>query len=290
MLISFKEFEKENGILKVLNYIIDSTAFLLQYEERTEENLSKLYNINELKNTAELFEKDNGDNAGLSEFLNSVTLSSDTDDIAGGEAVTVATIHAAKGLEFKCVFVVGLDEDILPVNRSDGSPEDIEEERRLMYVAVTRAKERLYLTRAFSRYLYGRRMPMAMSRFLKEAKPALSGYIAQKVQEEKNYSSFDRYNSDVSFENDNSYSSGAYSSSYAKKAFNKQPVAQDSDYGLFKTGVKVKHPKFGEGMIISEKGEGDRKTIDVAFSGLGIKSLSVKYAPLEIIKWKQWEN
>ncbi len=281
MILNFKEYEKENGLLKVINYILETTGYLIQYEDKTEENLSKIYNVNELKNTAELFEAENGKNAGLSEFLNSVTLSSDTDDILGEDAVTVATIHSAKGLEFRCVFVAGLDEDILPINRTDLTSDDLEEERRLMYVAVTRAKERLYLTRAFTRYLYGSRRNMTASRFLKEGNPVLSPSIVTSKKEEGEHN-FGREL--YSFKDEDSLTGSAYSSSYAKKVLTKKLTAQDKDFALFKTGTKVMHPKFGEGMIISEKGEGGRKTVDVAFKGLGIKSLSVKYAPMEIIK------
>ena len=106
--------------------------------------------------------------SSLTDYLNQVTLSSDTDDMDESNYVTLATVHSVKGLEFRCVFIVGLEENILPVSRATENEEDMEEERRLMYVAITRARERLYLTRSKSRYLYGKREPTARSRFLKE--------------------------------------------------------------------------------------------------------------------------
>ena len=113
------------------------------------------------------FERLNG-NADLSEYLQQVSLVSDTDDMDESEYVTLATIHAVKGLEFKCVFVVGLEENILPTSRAEEDDDALEEERRIMYVAVTRAKERLYLTCSKSRFLYGKREATVRSRFLKE--------------------------------------------------------------------------------------------------------------------------
>ncbi len=280
LLVSFESYAEKNSISELIEFIIDSTGFNEQFEEKSEENTSKLMNINELKNSAEQFEKDNvGSN--LSDYLNSVTLSSDTDDINDGDAVTLATIHSAKGLEYTCVFVSGLDEGILPVSRSFDAEEDLEEERRLMYVAVTRAKERLYLTRAMSRYMYGKREYMSESRFLKESRSVL-GYGSKIEKREKpKYN----YGEDYSFEDSGNTFGGGYSSDYAKTFLksNKPKENTNAEYGKYKTGVKVKHAKFGEGTVIMVKGEGDNIIVDVAFKGFGIKSLSAKYAPMEII-------
>lgn len=337
LLDNFSEHAKENGVSKVIEYIIETTDFLSQFTEKSEENTSKLYNVNELKNTAEQFEKDNP-NTTIADYLNSMTLSSDTDEINSDDVVTIATIHAVKGLEFPCVFVAGLDEKILPVSRSSGD-DDIEEERRLMYVAVTRARQRLYLTRATSRYLYGRREFMAPSRFLKEARPVLSpnednvkdkrayeqaefgdysygGYGSRQNTYGNGYGS--GYNGGYNNQNyrrgdyqrnskyegfgDNNYSRSGYgvdgfpiddnkntgysgySSNYAKTFLNSnKPKENKANVGKYKSGIKVKHTKFGEGTVIAVKGEGDNIIVDVAFKGVGIKSLSAKYAPMEIL-------
>lgn len=283
LLDSFKSYSENNKVVDLIEYILDSTGFMEQFAEKSEENTSKIYNISELKNSAEQFIKDN-QGASLADYLNSVTLSSDTDEINSDEAVTIATIHAAKGLEYKCVFVAGLDEKILPIARSVDDDTEMEEERRLMYVAVTRAKERLYLTRAMSRYLYGNREYMVQSRFLKEAQPILSPI--QKKEEkmsEYGYVSERRFNYN---DDDNGYrSTGGYSSSYAKTMLNSnKPKAKvGADFSKYKSGVKVKHVKFGEGTVICVKGQGDNVIVDVAFVGVGIKSLSAKFAPMEII-------
>lgn len=281
MIDSFKAFSENHSVKELIEHILDATAFLEQFEERSEENTSKIYNINELKNTAELFARDNPDSS-LSDYLNSMTLSSDTDDINGDDAVTIATIHAVKGLEYKCVFVAGLDEGIMPVSRCVDDEDELEEERRLMYVAVTRAKERLYLTRAISRFMYGSRNYTAQSRFLKEAQVVLAPPKPAEPAKERSYSR-ENYSS---LDNDDGYrSSSGYSSGYAKTFLkgSKPQANKNTDYGKFKSGISVRHARFGDGVVIAVKGAGDGLVIDVAFKGVGVKSLSAKYAPLEIL-------
>ena len=279
LILSFIEYASTEKPHKLMKKILDDTSFLDQFAEKTEENLSRVYNINELLNSAELFFKDNP-TLGLAEYLNSITLSSDTDGINTDNAVTIATIHAVKGLEYRCVFVAGLDENILPGQRSKNDASELEEERRLFYVAITRAKERLYLTRAYSRYMYGKRERMMPSRFLNEAKTVLNPERKEIRQREGSLFD-DKYNTQVEEEN----SGFGYSSSYAKNMlnFNKPKQNANANYSDYKTGTKVMHVKFGEGTVIMVKGQGESVVVDVAFKGIGIKSLSVKYAPLEII-------
>ena len=277
MLINeFDKYSQNNGPSKLIEYILETTGFLDQFAEKSEENTSKIFNINELKNTAELFEKDNA-NSNLVDFLNSVTLSSDTDEINDGNVVTIATIHASKGLEFGCVFVCGLDENILPISRSYDGEDETEEERRLFYVAITRAKERLYITRAQSRFMYGRRDYMVQSRFLKEAYPALYGGSTNSQQNST-------YKTNQTVYSQTNISSG-YSSLYAKSMLKQNKPKEQSgiNVSLYKTGVKVRHVKFGEGTVITTQGMGDNMIVDVAFKGVGIKKLAVKFAPMEII-------
>ena len=281
LLESFSEYSKNNSVSKLLEHIIDSTGFDEQFLDKTEENSSRLYNISELKNSAEQFEKDNY-GCTLADYLNSVTLSSDTDDINSDQAVTIATIHASKGLEYKCVFVVGLDETILPIARSVNNESEMEEERRLMYVAVTRAMQRLYLTRAMSRYMYGRREKMVQSRFIKEAQSILSPKlnIERTTEKQYNYSYRENYSDDDGYTSSQGYSSN-YAKTFMRTAIPKENKSIQAD--KFKSGVKVKHVKFGEGIVISVKGSGDNVIVDVAFKGVGVKSLSAKYAPMEIV-------
>ena len=284
LLDSFKAYSENNSVVKTIEYILETTGFLEQFADKNEENTSKLYNISELKNSADQFEKDN-QGATLSDYLNSVTLSSDTDQINDDDAVTIATIHAVKGLEYKCVFVSGLDEKILPIARSVDDPAEMEEERRLMYVAVTRAMERLYLTRAMSRYMYGKRENMMQSRFLREAQEILAPkkVIEQNIRDKNYYQDTNRYSL---FDDKEEYtSSHGYSSGYAKSFLqNNSPKAvQGVQFDKYKSGTRVKHAKFGEGIVIAVKGQADNLIVDVAFKGVGVKSLAVKFAPMEVL-------
>ncbi|MBE5737351.1 MAG: ATP-dependent DNA helicase PcrA [Clostridiales bacterium] len=282
LLDSFAAYSKNNSVVDLIDYILENTGFLEQFAEKTEENTSKLYNISELKNSAEQFCEDNV-GATLADYLNSVTLSSDLDGINTDDAVTIATIHASKGLEYKCVFVAGLDETIIPIVRSGGDESELEEERRLMYVAVTRAKERLYLTRAMSRYMYGKREYMVESRFLKEARPVLAPVRVEEKRQTTHEPRYVKYDDD-DFSSSSASSSG-YSSNYARTMLAGNKPKENKNYQKVKyhSGVKVKHVKFGEGTVIAVKGEGDNIIVDVAFPGVGIKSLSAKFAPMEII-------
>lgn len=303
LIASFKAFSQAHTPAELIEHIIESTSFNEQFAEKNEENTSKLYNLSELKNSAEQFAKENK-NTSLADYLNSVTLSSDLDNVGEDDSVTVATIHASKGLEYKCVFVAGLDEKVIPITRSLYDESELEEERRLMYVAVTRARERLYLTRATSRYMYGSREYMTQSRFLKEATPVLNpSYSANNSVSESygyqgNYSNgyvessryqkndkYGKYNPDTTLnvEVDANPTTRGYSSSYARKMLdNNKPQPIPVKSGVYKTGIKVKHTKFGEGTVIEVKGEGDNLIVAVAFQSVGIKTLSVKYAPMVI--------
>ncbi len=282
----FYSYSCTHSISDLVEYILKTTDFMEQFSDGTEENENKIMNIDELRNSILEFEKVN-DGLLLTDYLNSVTLSTDTDDINTDNAVTIATIHAVKGLEFPCVFVSGLDETILPLARSMGDDSELEEERRLMYVAITRAKDRLFLTRANSRYMYGERRFMTKSRFLKEGQIVLNPSYSKPETENLFFTKRDSVlfneNDDLPFID--SVSSG-YSSSGAKKFLseNKPKLQENVSFSSYKSGTKVLHPRFGEGIVISTSGEGDNMICDIQFKGVGIKSLSLKFAPLEIIK------
>ena len=282
LLDSFKAYSECHSIVETLKFILDSTGFNDQFSEKNEENTSRLYNISELINSAEQFAIDNGGQVTLSDYLNSVSLSTDTDTINSDDAVTIATIHSTKGLEFENVFIAGLDEKIIPISRAIDNIDELEEERRLMYVAITRAKNRLYLLRAMSRYMYGKREYMTESRFYKEAKAQLFKREASK----ENASSYTP-NNNFSYGDEEISSNmiGGYSSNYAKKFLEgAKPIENNTtNSSQYKCGTKVRHVKFGEGVVITVKNNGENTVVDVAFKGVGIKALSVKYAPMEII-------
>ena len=281
--------------------VIERTNFLSQFEESTEENESKKLNVSELVNSAIEFEKLNKEGT-ITDYLGSITLSSDLDDFDASNFVSVATVHSVKGLEFDTVFIVGMDETIFPVSRASESNEELEEERRLMYVAITRAQKELYVTRAKSRYLYGKRNITMESRFIKEILPLLKvkssgcdGGYGYERSYERNYdrgygykerSTYNQSGSEYGYYSDEpqvntftktkSFSTGYNLYGSAKKQEVQAPTGQ------YSAGVKVTHKKFGLGTVIAVKDGG--KVIDVAFSGVGIKSLAVAYAPIEIVK------
>ena len=301
------------GLSELVKSVIDRTDFMSCFSEDLKENDEKRANIDEFCNSAEEFERLNP-SATLSEYLNSITLSSDTDEINDGNFITLATIHSVKGLEYNCVFICGLDKDIFPLERAHSDPAELEEERRLMYVAITRARERLFFTRAGSRYLYGSRRPTAQSEFLDElsqklgiVKPRYSQYDRYygKSGESYGYDSYSSYD-DYSERRSASKSNGSYKNydnydNYGKtNYYNSKPGSgfnfgsgaafsgaeeqrAENDVSQFKTGMKIKHKKFGEGTIIAIKDSGGHIIGDVAFKGVGIKSLVLKLAPIEIV-------
>lgn len=217
----------------------------------TDDADEKNMNIDQFVLAAEEYEENN-EGATVEDFLQSVSLTSDSDK-ESGDAVTLATIHSAKGLEFDTVFVVGLDENIMPISRAMFSEHEMEEERRLMYVAVTRAKQRLYLTRAKSRFLFGDRSGTIASRFFNEASELIS------PKKQQLYGEFDFQPS-------------------VKAAAPK--TKDDKEISKYKVGNVVNHLTFGKGMILNIA----NGNADIIFDKVGKKTLALKYAPLEIIK------
>ena len=305
-IISSLIVDKETMTLtELVKSVIDKTNYMSCFEEKTEENEDKKLNVNELIASVEEFEKQNPQ-ASLSEYLNGITLSSDTDEINDGNFITLATVHSVKGLEYRVVFVCGLDREIFPIERNGSIDDDIEEERRLMYVAVTRARERLYITRAKSRFLYGSRRPTFQSEFLNEISDKVAlprdSYSVNRRYPDTDYTqkpsqyggyrsrsdyggSYGGYSSEESL----SASYGTYKKSFANSYMQNRKAAAPAQKAVgsgddYKAGTKVIHKKFGEGIIVARKQNGDDVVIDVAFKGIGVKSLVVRYAPIEVVK------
>lgn len=310
LLYSLQAKSEELELDEFIKAVVDDTRFLSMFSEDTEENENRKMNIDEFISSAVQFKQDNPE-AMISDFVNSVTLSSDTDDINSDDVVSIATIHAVKGLEFKVVFIVGLEEGIFPISRASEDCEQ-EEERRLMYVSITRAMERLYMSRADSRFLHGERTITSASRFLKDC-----GVISErtiKKPEPESYSSYggngygSRYNSynsgsgynksdysgrkDYNERNDaedipDTGSYGGFNSGYYQRKIEQEKAEKSRqnsiDYTKFRPGAKVKHVNFGEGTIITVQGVGASMVADIAFKGYGVKKLAVKFAPIQII-------
>lgn len=252
------------------------------------EDSNRLENIEELVGAVQQFSQDNL-NATISDFMQSVALVSDTDSMNSDDYVTIATVHAVKGLEFDNVFIVALEEGIFPTQRAIYSG-DIEEERRLMYVAITRARKRLFVLNARQRYRFGKSEPMTQSRFVSE----MSGFKQSMRFSNSNYTQ-------SSFKPENRIKLGVNNPQTAafktklSNGFDKSsmqgasaPKKSDIDYDKFAKDVVVEHSKFGKGLIIQTDGDGEDKIAAIAFKGLGVKrfTLAIAAPNLKIIEDK----
>ncbi len=251
---------------QVLQAVLEITGYMVSLEmEGTIEAQSRLENILELQSQMMNFEASN-DNPTLTNYLQEVSLLSDQDEIEENESghVLLMTIHAAKGLEFPTVFIVGLEEGLFPSQMTMDTDQGIEEERRLCYVGVTRAEKVLHLTHARMRQRFGKIVNYPVSRFIAEMPQELihshSGQIATGESKPKSIHFGPTY-----------------------KSVQAVPLT-DEGYSDLKPGVKVRHKIFGDGMIITTSGAADKLELTIAFDKKGIKKLMVGYAPLEIIK------
>ena len=285
------------GVSDFITKVLKDTGYLRSLElEDTKEAENRIANLEELLNVAIEFEEENVDNS-LQDFLESITLSSDIDGMdEEEEAVTLMTLHSAKGLEFPVVFLVGMEEGIFPGYRSIGEPAELEEERRLCYVGITRARERLYLTCAKQRTVFGSTSYNAISRFVEEIPMDLlegkEEHSAPKTKEKAYTSDTIEYKWEYKKENANAfkkkieYGDGVKISIAAKPIFKTGAELnpyKEVDITKFKSGQEVYHKKFGEGIITKVEPEGEDLKLDIEFAKTGKKRLMAKFANLEIL-------
>jgi len=260
-----KRFEAEAEGLELyekVKLVVEKSGLLELYKkDKTDKDEEKVENLEELVNAARLFDAtaigDIEDEEGLSEldmFLAHATLESGElqgDDF--DDCVQLMTLHSAKGLEFKQVFLVGMEEGLFPSQQSVEDVGRLEEERRLCYVGITRAMQRLYLTYAESRRLYGRETYPRPSRFLREIP-------AEHIQEVRMRATVTRPVTSV------------------------QPKARSfQTEGKYKLGQRVSHAKFGEGVVLQMEGEGAQERVQINFKQVGLKWLILAYAQLEVL-------
>ena len=293
-----KETLKKSGYTKALE------------NENTIEAENRIENLDEFLTVAIEFEDESAENK-LSDFLEGITLSSDIDNMEETEdTVTLMTLHSAKGLEFPVVFLVGMEEGIFPGYKSIGEPKELEEERRLCYVGITRAKENLFLTCSKQRTIFGSTSCNQVSRFLREIpSELLDGYdeaLGEK-QENNNIFSDSKYswtygskdNRNMGEGNIKTYkidSKEPISASSSNNGFmfrtaesflsslNKKNTGNQVDLSKYKSGVRIFHKKFGEGTISNVEPEGDDLKVDINFDKVGHKRLMAKFANLEVIE------
>jgi DNA helicase-2/ATP-dependent DNA helicase PcrA len=248
-------------------------------QEKTVESRIRLENLNELMTATEDFQEQNHD-ASLPVFLDQVALVTDLEQQTAADSkrgntdtVTLMTLHNAKGLEFALVFLAGMEEGLFPHSRSAESEEELEEERRLCYVGITRAKERLILTHAVERRLYGYPQANLVSRFVREIPGDAIDFAG--VERSTPYAPRDRAPW-------NPPSHGAVRVTRERDL--SPPLASKSGFeGSYYKGAVVKHAKFGLGTVQRSEGAGDDLKISVSFPGYGVKTLAVKFAKLEVV-------
>jgi len=237
-------------------------------EDETEESTERWENVLELKRLALEFST-----RTLDEFLENIALVADQDTITDANAPTLLTLHAAKGLEFGAVFIVGLDDGILPHSRSFDEPAQMEEERRLFYVGITRAKDKLYLLRALQRGGRGMSETTDASRFLDDIPANL---LVGKTRTGRPTGSF---SSSQSFYRTPSLTESRWTVPPPPRS---APVAQPIS-SRFNSGDRVKHPSWGEGMVLESKIQDNDEIVVIEFKSVGLKRLAASLANLEII-------
>ncbi|HEY1045484.1 MAG TPA: UvrD-helicase domain-containing protein [Bacteroidia bacterium] len=281
MISSFQTMLQSKNAYEIAEYVAkQSTLMKTLYEDKTVEGVSKYENMVELLNAIKEFTEDdtNESEKTLSAFLQEIALYTDADkDDGNNDKVTMMTIHSSKGLEFKHVYVVGLEENLFPSQLSLSSRQDLEEERRLFYVAITRAEEKLTLSFATSRFKYGNLIPCEPSRFIEEMDPKyldLSGMVQKseslfKPIEKKDYGR-------------------GYGMNVGKTIVQpSKPVSisadfKPSDASEIAEGQTVEHQRFGMGKVMKLEGAGDSAKALIEFEGLGQKTLVLKFAKLMI--------
>ena len=291
-------------ISELIKLTLNKTGYVKALEnENTIEAESRIQNLEEFLTVAIEFEEQMAENT-LAEFLESISLTSDIDNMEESEdTVTLMTLHSAKGLEFPVVFLVGMEEGIFPGYKSIGEIKELEEERRLFYVGITRAMQYLYLTCAKRRTIFGSTSYNQMSRFLKEIpKDLLDGY--EEIDNEDNNSFKD---SNYGWEYGTNYAGkvktykfdnvekipevkekvGAFQFRTAESflnSLNKKASGRQVDITKYKERQRIYHKKFGEGTINKIEQEGEDYKLDIQFDKVGHKRLMAKFAELEIIE------
>ena len=275
----------------LLRRVLDDSGYTAELEaEETVEAAGRLENLGELVGSAREFTR-------LDEFLEQVALVADTDEIDDNDRVVLMTLHSAKGLEYPAVFVLGMEEGVFPHSRALSEPTEMEEERRLAYVGITRAQQWLHLTHAWSRQLFGSTSYNPPSRFLDEIPVALvehegavggraghSGRQAYRTRFDGGAPPEQRRRAPVSgFDPDDDVD--WHRERIVDAAINAgrrtTPAPSNSQELGLRVGDDVEHPAFGEGIILEIRGEGDRAEATIRFKGAGTKHLSLAWAPLK---------
>ncbi|MBE6701443.1 MAG: ATP-dependent DNA helicase PcrA [Ruminococcaceae bacterium] len=265
MIESFREKMFTLPAAELIKIVAEESGYVEMLRNSIENEKDRIDNINELISNAIKYNEDNPEGT-LDGFLEEVALISDIDGYdKDSDAVVLMTMHSSKGLEFPVVFLPGVEENIIPSSQCQNSDDELEEERRLMYVAITRAREKLIVTNATERLMYGRTSINGVSRFLKEIPTNL----------------IDNKNSGQRARNINAFVEKYQSTNTGGNLSSLKPPANKTPHDAFNVGESVIHPIFGEGIVTLKKAMGGDTLYEVAFESCGTKKLMGTYAKLK---------
>ena len=272
--------------------VCEMTGYVQMLQEKNDmESRGRLENVQELASSISAFLENGPDDPSLAGFLNEVALYTDLDGQSDSDnCVTLMTMHCAKGLEFDRVYVTGMDEGVFPGNRAMGEQEEMEEERRLCYVAMTRAKKSLTMTHVRQRMLFGQTEPKMPSRFLEEIPEKNMQWIGKpeprrEVQWEDDWSGgWSAVPRGMYRDYESKYQQKPESVQRAVSAARRAPSATSAPLMQLKAGEQVRHSAFGEGMVLSVRPMGGDALLEVAFDKVGTKKLMLKAAGAHLIK------
>lgn len=286
LIAALQDEAKVLSITDLTDQVLERTGYLAELQkDKTLQGQTRRENLEEFKSVTAEYDRQHEDDEGmdhlqkLTDFLAGLALVSDQDDVDEAEpAVTLMTLHAAKGLEFPVIFLIGMEEGVFPLSRAMTDNKELEEERRLAYVGITRAKKKLYITNAFSRMLYGHIQRNRPSEFVEEITPELMQSENQN-QGERSLSGRIAGGSSYAFK-------AATATTYRRPSDAGKRVAPKTNTGTgaekksWNTGDKVNHKKWGQGTVVSVNGTGENMELDIAFPQQGVKRLLASFAPI----------
>ncbi len=285
---NYTQMQEFLSVTELIEEVIEKSGYRKSLEiEKTIEAETRLENIDEFLSVTKNFEK-GSDDKSLVAFLTDLALVADIDRVDEDEVVTdgvvLMTLHSAKGLEFPVVFLIGLEEGVFPHSRALMEEEEMEEERRLAYVGITRAERELFITNAQMRTLYGRTNLNPVSRFIKEIPQDLIEHLNPPEEKRQSRPSFMQSDSSArarSGINGSGRSSTGINGPARPKAVGRTMMNESGGEKLdWQVGDKAAHGKWGVGTVVSVKGSGDGLELDIAFPSMGIKRLLAKFAPI----------
>lgn len=260
---SFRSMAQVLPLDELIGSILSNSGYYAELQADTsDEGKNRLENLNEFLSVAKDYEENKQEEEGISDFLNTLSLATDQDDSERRKKVSLMTLHSAKGLEFETVFIAGVEEGLFPSARSVYDEAKLEEERRLCYVGMTRAKRFLYLSYVTMRTLYGRTEMAYISRFLKDIDTKYLKGDRVDSMKDKTVSLYEKYRTKY-------------------KEYMKKPEEEAKrDIPAFRPGSKVKHKVFGTGTVVTE----ERGILTIVFESKGIKKIQAENAALELLK------